>query len=218
MQSRTPIVFILARRQRLAYLQVPKVACTSMRAALCRLNHPELSESQLVERGAFARHPEWSDVVEANDPVVARCFRFTFVRHPLDRFASFYRSKIGKRTDEQIKPHFRKIGLRAGMTPEEVFECVERVERGALDPHIAPQSYFVFAGDESRVQWIGRLERMEEGLAELAEKSGALLNVPHLNVTRGAEAGRPRDILRAALRQRLADFYADDLARFAYDP
>jgi len=217
MQPRTPIVFLLARRHRLAYLQVPKVACTSIRAALCRLNHPELPESQLLERRAFAQHPEWSDVVEANDPAVMKCFRFTFVRHPLDRFASFYRSKIGKRSDEEIKPHFRKIGLRAGMTPEEVFACVRMVERTALDPHIAPQSTFVFAGEESRVEWIGRLERMEEDLAELGAKSGTMLNVPHLNVTRTGEAGRPRDILSASLRESLAAFYAEDLARFGYE-
>lgn len=216
-EIRTPIWFLLARAHRLAYLQIPKVACTSMRAALCRLNRPDLPEEQLLERGAFARHPEWSDLVEPTDSIVQKCFRFTFVRHPYDRFASFYRSKIGKRSDEQIKPHFRKMGLRAGLSAEEVFDRVESLDRETIDPHLAPQNYFVSSKGSARVQFIGRLERLDEGVEEVAAKSGTALKVPRLNATHELDAARSREMLGESLRRKLANYYADDFSTFGYE-
>lgn len=214
----TPVRFLLARAQRLAYLQIPKAGCTSMRGALCLLNRPEIPREELLVRGAFARHPEWADLADPGDSFLERCFRFTFVRHPYERFASFFRSKIGQREAGQIKPHFLVMGLRAGMSPEEAFACVEAAPRATLDPHLAPQSFFVFADEKPRVEFIGKIEQMAEGLARIAEKCGTLLEVPRLNVTERNPAAAPREPLSSELRARLASFYADDFTRFDYPP
>lgn len=213
-----PIWFLLARQRRLAYLQIPKAGCTSVRAALCLWNRPDVPREQLLERGAFVRHPEWSDLASPRDPILADCFRFTFVRHPYERFASFFRSKIGNRTESAIKPHFRKMGLRAGMNPEEVFACVEAVPRENLDPHLTPQSYFVFEDGKPRVEFIGCLECLAAGLDEIAAKTGTRLELLKLNATEKNPSAPPREPLASELKQRLAIFYADDFARFGYEP
>ena len=217
-ESHTPIWFLLARQRRLAYLQIPKAGCTSMRAALCLWNRPDVPREQLLERGAFVRHPEWSDLVVPHDPILATCFRFTFVRHPSERFASFFRSKIGNRPENEIKPHFLKMGLRAGMSPEEVFACVASVPRENLDPHLTPQSYFVFENGKPRVEFVGQLERLAHGLDEIAAKTGTRLEMLKLNATEKNPSAPPREPLAPELRQRLAAFYAEDFARFGYEP
>lgn len=214
----TPIWFLLARERRLACLQMPKAGCTSMRAALCLLTRPDIPREQLLARGAFARHPEWSDVVPPGDPILEQCFRFTFVRHPYERFASFFRSKIGQRTADAIKPHFLRMGLRAGMVPEEVFAVVEAAPRATLDPHLTPQSYFVFDGERQRVEFIGHLEQLNAGIEEIAAQTGTRLEVPRLNATERNPSAPPREPLSPGLKARLARFYADDFARFGYEP
>lgn len=214
----TPIWFLLARQRRLAYLQIPKAGCTSMRAALCLWNRPDLRREELLERGAFVRHPEWSDLAGPRDPILAECFRFTFVRHPYERFASFFRSKIGNRPESAIKPHFLKMGLRAGMTPGEVFACVESARREDLDPHLTPQSYFVFEEGKPRVEFIGRLERLAAGLDEIAAKTGTRLEMLKLNATEKNPSAPPREPLAPELKERLATFYAEDFAQFGYEP
>lgn len=217
-EPRTPIWFLLARQRRLAYLQIPKAGCTSMRAALCLWNRPDVPRALLLERGTFVRHPEWSDLVQPGDPVLAHCFRFTFVRHPYERFASFFRSKIGNRPQSAIKPHFLKMGLRPGMTPGEVFACVEATAREELDPHLTPQSYFVFDGEKARVDFIGHLERLAEGLDEIAAKTGTRLEMLKLNATEKNPSAPPREPLTPELEKRVAAFYAEDFRRFGYEP
>ena len=153
-------------------------------------------------------------MVPPEDPFVADCFRFTFVRHPCERFASFVRSKIAGRTTEQIRPRFRRLGLRAGMSLEEIFAAVEAAPRETLEWHVMPQSYFVFDGERPRVDFIGHLEQFEAGLDEIAARNGTRLEVQRLNVT-GCD---PSVQLSPELKARLAKFYAEDFARFGYTP
>ena len=217
-ESRVPIWFLLARRQRLAYLQVPKAACSSMQAALCFLNHPGLPREEVCARGAFPRHPEWADLVPADDPAARDFFRFTFVRDPCARFASFYRSKIHHRTAENFLPRFAKMGLRPGIGMEEILDLVEALPADGLDAHIAPQSSLIFSREKPRVDFIGRLEALDEGLAEIAVQSGTRLDVPRLNVTADTPDRDLREPLSASVRARLAKLYAEDFARFGYTP
>jgi hypothetical protein len=217
-ESRAPICFLLARRQRLAYLQVPKAACSSMRAALCLFNRPDLSLETICAHGALVQHPEWADRVRADDPVVRDFFRFTFVRDPYARFASFYRSKISRPFEGAIRPRFAKLGFRAGMSIDDVLDLVEATPVADLDQHMAPQSSIVFAGGKPRVHFIGRIEQLAAGLDEIAARSGTRLEVPRVNVTAGTPHRDAREPLSASARARVARLYAEDFARFGYSP
>jgi hypothetical protein len=217
-ESSTPIWFLLARRQRLAYLQVPKAACSAMRAALCLLNRPDLSLETICAHGALALHSEWVDMVRAGDPVVRAFFRFTFVRDPYARFASFYRSKISRPFEGTIRPRFAKLGFRAGMSVDDVLDLVEATPVADLDHHLAPQGSLVFAGGKPRVHFIGRIEQLAAGLDEIAARSGTRLEVPRVNVTAGTPDRDDREPLSAAARARLARLYAEDFACFGYPP
>jgi len=217
-ESSAPILFLLARRQRLAYLQVPKAACSAMRATLCLLNRPDLSRETVCAHGALARHPEWSDRVRAEDPMVRDFFRFTFVRDPYARFASFYRSKISRPFEGAIRPRFAKLGFRAGMGVDDVLNLIEATPVADLDQHLAPQSSIVFVGGRPRVDFIGHIEQLAAGLDEIAMRSGTRLEVPRVNVTAGTADRDDREPLSDAARARLARLYAEDFARFGYSP
>ena len=217
-ESRATIWFLLARQQRLAYLQVPKAACSSMRAALCLLNRPDLSRETICAHGALVRHPEWADLVRADDPIARDFFRFTFVREPYARFASFYRSKISRPFEGAIRPRFAKLGFRAGMSMENVLDLVEAIPVAQLDMHLAPQSSIVFAAGKPRGHFVGRIESLETGLDEIAAKSGTRLEVPRVNVTAGTPDRDDHQPVSDAVRDRLARLYAEDFTRFGYSP
>ncbi len=215
--SDRPVFFFLARRQRLACLQMPKAGSTTFRAAFSLLNHPELTREAVCERKAMVRHPEWADPVPGGDPFLKKCFRFTFTRNPYARFASFYRSKIGKRTQSEIKPHFLALGLGEGMTLEQVLEVVEKHPAEALDPHIMPQNLIAFSAGQLRVDFVGQIEQLDQGMAEVKKRSGVDLELSRLNVTEGATVRDPRESLSEDLRQRLARLYAEDFRLFGYE-
>ena len=213
------IWFFLARQHRLAYLQMPKVACTSLRAAICLMNHPHLARSEVFDGETIHQRREWNDMVAPNDRALRGCFRFTFVRHPLERFASFYRNKIASVAPEATAERFLRIGLRGGMSMEEAVDRVMAVPPAKLDPHIAPQSLLVFDGDIPRVDFIGRLEKFGDDLAVVESKCGIRFDLGRLNATRAdAKPSTPGAGLSEGIRARLNALYRDDYAHFGYAP
>jgi hypothetical protein len=213
---RPKIVYYVARTARLAYLQIAKAGCTSVRAAFCRLDRPEIPEAQLLVPKAFVQNPTWTDIVPLDDPFVAQCYRFTFVRNPIERYCSFFRSKIQDRPAAKIKPNFLELGFREGMTFEESITVAERTPAGFWDRHFAPQTYFVFDTEgKSRVEYVGQLEKMEEALDEIQKATGVRLWTPQLNVTR-KEPAPARELISKEAVARLEKLYAADFETFGY--
>jgi hypothetical protein len=212
------IWFLLARRHRLAYLQMPKVACTSLRAAICLMNHPELPREDVFNGESIHKRRDWNDIVEPGDKGLRGCFRFTFVRHPLERFASFYRNKIESVAPEATAQRFIRHGLRGGMRIEEVVERVVAIPPTELDPHIAPQSLLVYDQETPRVDFIGRLERFAEDLAIVETQCGVRFELGRLNATQpNTRTKTPGEGLGDRNRALLNALYADDYARFGYE-
>jgi len=215
-EYRHPIWMVLAPRQRLAYLKIPKAACSSMHAAICLLNHPELSREEVCAWGAIQKNRHWAEIVGDGDPALKKCFRFTFVREPYARFASFFRSKVHNLTNERIRPRFVRMGIKAGMSMEDVLDLVEAIPVSELDPHLVPQNRLVFSSEKPRVDFIGRIETMTEGLDEIAKRTGIRLDPPRLNVTVGTSDRDLREPLSDRVRTRLARLYAEDFTSFGY--
>ncbi|MEO8350155.1 MAG: sulfotransferase family protein [Chthoniobacteraceae bacterium] len=216
MPEKTPVWFFLSRRHRLAYLQVPKVASTSMRAALCLLNHPELPRESVFSEEQLQQHREWHEMVRAETASLRGFFRFTFVRDPLARFASFYRNKIAQVAPESLRPRFQRMGLAAGMPIDSVLDVIERIPSDQLDPHLVPQSHLVFAGKKPRVDFIGRVEQFDEGLREIERRSGITLEIQRLNATAPKAATDSDMEYSAEIRARIARIYEEDLRRLDY--
>jgi hypothetical protein len=191
-----------------------------LRAAICLLNHPDLPRAEVFDGQTIHKRREWNDIVPAGDEALCDLFRFTFVRHPLERFASFYRNKIGTVAPAATADRFVRMGLCGGMSLEEVVERVLTVPPAALDPHIAPQSLLVYDGETPRVDFIGRLERFADDLAFVQKKCGVTLDLGRLNATQpqGSASAAPRARVPDTIRARLEALYAEDFARFGYTP
>jgi hypothetical protein len=206
-------LFFLARPAGLAYLQVPKVACTSFKVAMALLSRPDL-EPALRERPMQIHvRRDWTDMVDAGDSAVRGLFRFTFVRHPVARFLSFYKDKV-LRPAKGIPPEIAAAGFEEGMSLSRALDRLEITPKHELDPHTAPQSMFIFDGGKSRVDFVGMIEQIDEGLAKLAELSGVRVNVGHHN----RKACDEKESLSVAPEEerRIRAFYKDDFERLGY--
>lgn len=213
-----PLVYFLARQHGLAYLQMPKVACSSFRTALILLDHPDLSREALSEPGSLVKHPEWSDMAEPDSPVLQSCLRFTFVRDPIARFVSFYRSKIARVDGQGTRPRFVRMGFSAEMSMADVLDRLEDTAPAELDSHAAPQSAFVLHRGCLQVDFIGRLERLADDVRLIEARAGTTLELPHRNQTINARPADARAQLPGKLRERLVDFYSADFTLLGYEP
>jgi hypothetical protein len=212
-----PVLYFVARQHRLAYLQVPKAACTSLRAAICLLNHPELSPELVTSDEWVHRNRKMNDILRPGASELGGMFRFTFVRHPYARFLSFYRNKIAEPDSAAVTRRFARQGFTAGMPIDAALAVIEATRVEELDPHLIPQVDLVYRGGTALVEFIGHVERLAEDIKLVESRSGVALNLPHLNHAAGAGIERARQFLSDSARARLQQIYARDFDRFAYE-
>jgi hypothetical protein len=212
---RSPTLFYLARQHRLAYLQIPKVACTSIKTAIALMNRPDLAEELQINPDLIHTQPDLSDIVRVDSPELYSLLRFTFVRDPYARFVSFYWSKIAG--DGNPVPRFQRLGFIPGMSIDDVLDRVEATDPFELDPHLTPQSAYVLRNNRLHVDFIGRIERFAEDIKLVEAWSGTRLNIGELNVTNKVEARSARDTLSRSQRSRVQRLYARDFELLGYD-
>lgn len=127
-------------------------------------------------------------------------FKFTIVRNPWDRVASWFNCD-----------YFRRQGIG--------FEDW-LVGGGLGNPdysinHIAPAALWLL-DEQGRlaVDFVGRYETYRQDLLYALERVGIRLqDIPHLNASRKSDY---RDLYNARTRDIVANYYAEDIARFGY--
>ena len=244
---------LVGRSRKYVYAYVPKAACTSLKRWMAAVEGLLPQEEAMTRPGihpfikAHAALPHHEAAAILGDQ---RWFKFAFVRNPLSRLVSAYLDKVvpGKRTVKRLVRNFalhdprtpwwqRLVTLvrtdpKRGLTFRQLIEQLGRERLEKLDEHFRPQS-LLLAG--LALDFIGRVERIEEDFAFVQRRLGTNVPLPHAKRQKYADPSGecvadwpverfrhepahphwrqfyPPDILAAA-----AKIYADDFAQFGY--
>jgi hypothetical protein len=219
---------ILFPSKALAYVYIPKVACTSLKIVAARLlglpSRP--TPSEWIHYLPFPTLSPATLDLSRNAP---HLFTFGFVRHPIDRLHSCYRNRIREtpnRTD-----HFYRDGvfrgflqypdMYAGMPFHRFAEIVADTPDTHSDEHFRSQHTFFPARQGSlTADFIGRFERLSEDFQALQTMAPQLrsLDLPHRMATRSDPTDVPWQNLPRSLRTRLLLRYERDFEVFEYPP
>jgi hypothetical protein len=187
------------------------------RSALLLRQNPDPAKGP--ERLAHLKATEYVSLGYVNADVFESYFKFAFVRNPWDRLVSEY--------------HFRRL------EPEKSFRRFVDESFAELDDysdrsrHIIPQIDFVTdERGEINVDFIGRFETLAADFATVADKLGlGSVELGHHNRSARGGMGRKlfarrsrarvsrrlKDYYDPKLRDRVGEFYAEDIARFGYE-
>jgi hypothetical protein len=200
------------------YNRVPKAAnSTIVRFLADRSTYVRPFHRVAAAKSRFLR-PSWMSpaMVARMD---AEWFTFTLVRHPMTRALSAYLDKIAGRKG-QSRPFYAWFGQDR---PPSFTDFCRYLDAGGLwhDMHWAPQTGILLLPLE-RFDMIGRFERLEADLAEVARRgfgSDTVATPPRRAGPRptGADAARAAHLTDEA-RAILTRLYADDLTAFSYEP
>lgn len=186
------------------FIHVPKTGGSSIEAALRAMGgRPALlSQSSQGYARSTPQHMQ-AEVLAAFVPETFYDLRFALVRDPQSRLVSEYKMRRIGRERQDLPPL---------SFAEWVTETFERYQRNAyvFDNHIRPQSALIPEGTP--------VFRFEDGLApalaHVADRLGrAAPALPHLR-----EGARDPVPVPPETARRIADFYAEDYARFGYAP
>ncbi|MPZ18406.1 MAG: hypothetical protein GEV06_10905 [Luteitalea sp.] len=145
-----------------------------------------------------------------------RYFKFTFVRNPYTRLVSAYEFlRAGGHPAWPSNREFRDQVL------SEYADFQDFVLRW-LKPepkwpeHFRPQHEFLELGGKLVMDFVGRVERIEEDFAKVCERLGVHAQLPHANETRGDRARLESYYANEAIQRRVQDVYAKDFELFGY--
>lgn len=202
----------------LVYVRNPKVASSTLLDWLDWMNSgEEPAPGRHVRRDNSLPKPRevgWERVMRMVD---GDAFRFSFVRDPLTRFESAYRSKIEKRRPPRgqiLEVLGRADEPASEVTFEDFLRAVEQQEPLHMDIHWRPQHlnlmHPVFTFD-----MLGRLERFDQDIQEIRRQL-ALPSVParSRNVRRSDQPSEYEG--RPDLVERVRALYARDLELYGY--
>lgn len=222
MPARHEIECILLERHAAVYIEIPKVACTSIKTALAGLVGVNLAETDGNPHEARWPTPP---APAPSSPLFPGLFAFAFVRDPWDRLVSCYRDKIRGEVDGftyfTIRPGVANCLARfdafvAGMSFDEFVRAVAAIPDDDADTHFRSQHTFVTSDDGAlAVDFVGRYERLADDFGFVERTIG----LPSLELPR-LQAARTR-VSHAALYtaetvQLVAERYARDVELFGY--
>lgn len=161
------------------YVEVPKVACSSIKIALASLLGMDLRPSGGDPHKA--RFPE-PPVRQPGPTLYPGLFSFAFVRNPWDRLVSCYRDKIlGEVRDFTALDPVRGVAFclarfddfRPGMSFEAFVRAVSAIFDQEADEHFRSQHSFVTnAAGKLAVDYVGRFETLDRDFRRVCEKLG----------------------------------------------
>lgn len=200
------------REARLVYTSVPKVANTSIKAALLSTFYPEAGQVHIHKPEA---------PFEAVRP--ARIFgefagylRIGFVRNPFDRVVSFYFNKIDH--VREVIPPLAALGFDASMTFADAVAQICDVGDDDADGHFRSQHRFLLWRGSLVPTFVGRFETLgaDWELVRAVVRRRSKLQLPQLS-TRTVSRHEPyASYYTPELADRVAERYRQDLELFGY--
>lgn len=195
---------MISDTHRCLFVHIPKTAGTSIEEALGGLAGLRLGPGKVVPRGT-QDHRTIMELRRAMPPgAFAQYFRFSFVRNPWARVASWYKNVVNDPN------HRAQFGVR------EACPFPEFLEQQAEIFGMQPQLHWLREKDGSiPLDFIGRFERLEEDFARVCNRLGIPdSSLPHL--TRQRDRRPYSAIYDETTRRIVADRYGEEIAMFGY--
>ena len=217
--------FIRFRDVPLLYGRVPKVANSSIKAALCRLLKSPQEKGVRTTADSFWRTGTNGQTSMLSNHDARMCrgthFSFSFVRNPFDRLVSAYNNKLIEL--EQIPGRMQAMGLEHSMPFGDFLSVVAATSDDDLDIHLLPQSSILCLKGQLIPNFVGHLETMGQDWALLQqllrrERLPLLGKLPAKNVRRNAnDRDVPRYFEDPGLVRIVVERYSNDLECFYGD-
>lgn len=215
--------YVLPRVGGLAYLNMPKAACTSILYALSqmRLDDTFSPPLQPLEDGSdpiHGFHPPHTHLEyftgrwPVDYPPIPQSFiKFSFVRNPYHRLYSFYKSKI--EMGQTPGNYYKTFGINKGCSFSKCIKIITSIDPSDLEHHAMPQSLIVYQDGKLLADFVGKVENITSDWQVIQQLTGLHIELGRANPTRDAK----EPVYTPELKKRVYDYYRNDFELFEYN-
>lgn len=212
--------FFISEKRKIAYLEIPKNGCTSVKNFLLQIENKKLGNQ--VDKGGL--NPNIVHGEDIQQSILNRLpkaeldndnyFRFTIVRNPYLRLLSFYNSKVLNYWDKSIEPALNKIGIKERMDFNDCVKAILSTDPDKLEYHTALQSSFLTQNGIFIVDMIGKLENSALPFWLLTEIALLRTKIPKYYVLNSSKLLYL--LSDDKLRESIYDYYKEDFSLLKY--
>lgn len=171
---------IVSYENKVIFLPNYKVMYSSFREYM-RSNFSEFFNAPKVSHGLNSN-------IDLNDPQYNDFFKFSIVRNPFDRYASFYRDKLARNKDHYNYKWWnypiRSILGKDEITIYESLDFISKIPDSHSDPHFLSQQSKLYHNEKPLVDYIGKIENLNTSLEYISRKANiSPINIPVYNKT-----------------------------------
>lgn len=212
--------YYLVDERRLAFLSVPKVACTAIKLALVKARGLAVPADKSLHQHVHVL-PSWHREYGKLGPAQAGYHRFAFVRNPFDRLVSCYRSKIlFQPTPAQSRPLYASyfFSLPTNGPFDDFARRIAKIPDALADGHFKSQYSLLYEQGRLMVDELGRFERFDADWRSLAERHGLepVLEMSNESNRTAGGHGDYRHYYTEELVQLIYERYRRDVHTFGY--
>lgn len=200
--------FYLVDELRLAFLSVPKVACTAIKLALAKARGLKIPADKSLHQHIHV-HPSWHRESGRLGPAQAGYHRFAFVRNPFDRLVSCYRSKIVfQPSAANPRPLYAGyfFSLPTNIAFDDFARRIAKIPDALADGHFKSQYALLYEQGQLLVDEVGTLERFDAVWGPLADRFGL---DPELEVSNDSKH-------KEGVHDDYRHYYTEELAQLIY--
>jgi len=203
----------LFHEYKFGYIQIPKVASRSIRAAVTAhmsgaVPNENVDKDLLAEfETRYARHLKHSEIAALS----RKNFIFAFVRNPYERIYSCYKNKIEDVRASGGRNIFEKHGIDLDVTFEEFVRKIAMLPDHKSDRHFRSQAWFLTFEGALLPAFLGKLENMSDDWQILQQRFG-VAPPPQINVS----SVKPLPDMSNETKTLIFRRYEEDFRSFGY--
>ena len=159
-------MMIYNAEQKYLHISIPRTGSTQLNILINHLKHPEPDKHHMMLDEAVSRHPE---------AIADDVFKFTFVRHPLDRLVSLYfeftKNRGRKYSAKVIRAEPLLCEFDRGDEVSSFRNFATRFPHSTWvnDIFFRPQHEFI-ESHQCKISFVGRFERLEDDWLDISER------------------------------------------------
>jgi dermatan 4-sulfotransferase 1 len=213
--------YIVFPEHKLIYARIPKVANSSIKAALTHLLKfpPQAGVKTTADKFWKTGTNNETQILDAKHARALRHthFSFSFVRNPFDRLVSGYNNKIIE--EEPVAKAMQFMGFKRHMSFASFIDAVCRTDDEQMDVHFMPQSTILTYRGLLVPKFVGRFEHIQKDWHRLNRRLRSngfptLGALPSKNVRRSGKTDLRTLFHSAHLVDRILEKYAEDFSYF----
>jgi len=201
---------IVGLKQDFVYYQIPKVGCSTIKACIAKSEGRDLINED--------PHDTPFAYTTVDDSIRLDCFKFAFIRNPINRLYSCWKDKICERLDltrpaatgedtGKLAPQFaRYTGLYRNMPFEEFAAYVCLIPDAHADDHFISQYAYITSEEGQIIPSCARFEDLHTVWPHIASRIGLRTDLDHYQ--RSSSRAQPE--LPESLESNLKIRYAID--------